>query len=95
MQSMTRFCAGFKRDSCSINTGINTYLIDHASKSKSLSGVGVNHLALQYITMPIKVNETEKILKKTKTSISYRWIRFNWLGMNAFRRETSRRSQDY
>ncbi|CAM8668872.1 hypothetical protein MCEMSE6_00724 [Oxalobacteraceae bacterium] len=45
-------------------TGINAYLIPHAAKSESLSGIGENHLALQYRTMPITTNATAKILKK-------------------------------
>jgi hypothetical protein len=45
-------------------TGINAYLIPHAARSESLSGIGVNHLVLQYRTMPITTNETAKILKK-------------------------------
>jgi hypothetical protein len=43
--------------------GINAYLIPHAARSESLSGIGVNHLALQNRTMPITTNETAKILK--------------------------------
>jgi hypothetical protein len=44
-------------------TGINAYLIPHAARSESLSGIGVNHLASQYRTMLIVANEMAKILE--------------------------------
>jgi hypothetical protein len=47
--------------------GINAYLIPRAAKSESLSGMGVNHLALQYKAMPISANEAMKILKKLQS----------------------------
>jgi hypothetical protein len=65
-------------------------LIPHAAKSESLSGMGVNHLALQYRAMTISANETAKILQKLQNInfiSGYPYINDQ---MTAFRCETKR-----